>query len=508
MSTERLVVIGNGMAGARAVEEILAGEQATGVQRFEITVFGEEPCGNYNRILLSGVLSGTHDAGSIFLHPYSWYEENGVTLHAGERVTSIDRDRRIVTSAAGRDVPYDRLLIATGSRPFVPPIDGLRDAEGAPKPGVFVFRTLDDCRRIAAYAGTARRAVVIGGGLLGLEAAYGLKDHGVEVHVIQHTDRLMDRQLDPAAGDILRAEVERMGISVHLNAAVTAVVGDGQVTGLRLADGRLLGCNMVVVACGILPNVEVAAACGLEVERGILVDDRLQCPADPAVYSVGECAQHRGKTYGLVAPLWEQARVLADHLTGRRPDAAYFGSDTGTRLKVMGLEVASLGLIEPADEQDEVVQFIEPRRGVYKKLIIRDDRLVGAIVLGDSARIPTLMQAFDRGAPLPRERASLLFDLGGPIGAISPDAMPDDATVCHCNGVSKGDIRECVRGGGASLSAVMRATRAGTGCGSCKGLVREFVERFRPADGPATPLTQLTGFADSAPQRALAGVES
>jgi nitrite reductase (NADH) large subunit len=508
MSTERLVVIGNGMAGARAVEEILAGEQATGERRFEITVFGDEPCGNYNRILLSGVLSGAQDAGGIFLHPFSWYEENGVTLHAGDRVTAIDRENRLVTSASGRSVQYDRLLIATGSRPFVPPIDGLRTEDGAAKSGVFVFRTLEDCRRMAGYAAKCRRAVVVGGGLLGLEAAYGLKDHGVEVHVLQRSDRLMDVQLDAPSGDILRAAVESMGVRVSCNAITAAVLGDEQVTGLRLQDGTLLECDMVVLACGIQPNVELAAACGLDVERGIVVDDHLQCPSDPAVYSVGECAQHRGKTYGLVAPLWEQAKVLADHLTGRRSEAAYLGSETGTRLKVMGLEVASLGLIEPAGADDEVVQFIEPRRGVYKKLIIRDDRLVGAIILGDSARIPTLMQAFDRAAPLPRDRASLLFDLGGPLGTVSPDAMPDDATVCHCNGVSKGDIRECVLGGGASLSAVMRATRAGTGCGSCKGLVREFVERFRPAEGAAIPLACLTGGAEAAPARSLSGVEA
>lgn len=482
---QQLVVIGNGMAGARAVEEILAGEQATGERRFEITVFGDEPYGNYNRILLSGVLNGTHDPGAIFLHPFSWYEENGVTLHAGDRVTGINLELREVKSESGLTIPYDRLIIATGSRPFIPPIAGLRTAAGDRKPGVFVLRTLDDCRRIARHARRSRRAVVIGGGLLGLEAAYGLKDQGVEVTVLQHSHRLMDRQLDPTAADILRTAVEEMGVRVLVNAATEAISGSDEVTGLILRDGRSLDCDMVILACGIQPNVELAAEAGLTVERGIVVNDQLRSTTDPAVYAVGECVQHRGTSYGLVAPLWEQARVLADHLTGRRPDAAYTGSRTGTRLKVMGLEVASLGLIEPEDARDEVVVYSEPKRGIYKKLIIRNDRLVGAIVLGDPLRVPALMQAFDRGLPLPQERATLLFDLGGSVQRVTPDAMPEEATVCHCNGVCKADIRECVRGGGASLQAVMRATRAGTGCGSCKGLIREFVELFRAEAGTA-----------------------
>jgi len=486
MSTERLVVIGNGMAGARTVEEILAAERslaptlASGPERFEITVFGDEPYGNYNRILLSSVLSGDHEPGGIFLNPVTWYEENGITLHCGDRVSRIDREQRVVVSASGRQVPYDRLIIATGSRAFVPDIDGLRGEDGASKSGIFAFRNLDDCRRIAGYAGKCRRAVVIGGGLLGLEAAYGLRGYGIEVQVVHQASHLMNRQLDAPAAGTLRARIEQLGIGVLLNRRTSEVLGDEAVTGLRFDDGETLECDMVVFACGIQPNVELGQESGLEVERAIIVDDQLRT-SDPAIYSVGECTQHRGELYGLVAPLWEQAQVLAHHLTGLRPNAAYRGSKTASRLKVMGLEVASMGLIEPELESDEVVLFHEPKRGIYKKLVIRDDRLVGAIVLGDGLRAPLLMQLFDRSTPLPQERASLLFDLGGAPAAVTPEAMADDAPVCHCNGVTKGDIRECVAGGGCSLQAVMRATRAGTGCGSCKGLVRVLVERLRPA---------------------------
>jgi nitrite reductase (NADH) large subunit len=238
------------------------------------------------------------------------------------------------------------------------------------------------------------------------------------------------------------------------------------------------------------------------VNAAIVVDDQLRT-SDPAIYAVGECVQHRGQLYGLVAPLWEQAQILAQHLTGLRPEAAYRGSKTSSRLKVMGLEVASMGLIEAELESDEVVLFHEPKRGVYKKLIIRDDRLVGAISLGDPLRAPLLMQLFDRSTPLPQERAALLFDLGGAPAAVSPEAMTDDAPVCHCNGVTKGDLRECIAGGGCSLQAVMRATRAGTGCGSCKGLVRVLEERLRPAGASETSAAAETSASDDIPMGVL-----
>lgn len=478
---ERLVVVGNGMAGARFLEELVA---RGGLDRCEVTVFGEEPGGCYNRILLSDVLNGSRQASDIWLNPAGWYAENDLTLHAGERVTEIDRERRTVRSETGREVVYDVLVLATGSRPFVPPMDGLRLEDGSEKPGVFVFRTLDDCRKIAGWATKSRKAAVIGGGLLGLEAARGLQEHGVEVHVVHQSDHLMNAQLDPEGGALLRSRMEAMGIHLHLSRSTSVVLGTDQVTGLRFADGSGLECDMVVVACGIRPNVELARECGLDVDRAILVDDQLRSHSDPHIYGVGECVQHRGVTYGLVAPLWEQAAVLADVLTGG--ERRYEGSKTVTRLKVMGVELSAMGLTRPESEADEVVQFIEPRRGIYKKLIVRNDRLVGAILLGDAARAPYLMQAFDRGTPVPEDRAALLFDLGGAPRGHTLEEMTDDSIVCHCNQVCKADIRECVLGGGDTLPALMRATRAGTGCGSCKPLLRELISRSRPARELAT----------------------
>jgi nitrite reductase (NADH) large subunit len=474
---KRLVVIGNGMAGGRLLEELVA--RGAGEQ-YAITVFGEEPGGCYNRILLSDVLNGARDAGDIWLNSLEWYAQNGITLHAGDRVTAIDRGQCTVHSASGREIAYDHLVLATGSRPFVPPLDGLRLEDGSEKPGVFVFRTLEDCRRIAGWATKSRRAAVIGGGLLGLEAARGLVEHGVEVHVIHQAGHLMNQQLDAEAGSMLAARIRAMGIHLHLGRTTMAVGGEEQVAELRFAEGEPLACDMVVVACGVRPNVELARDCGLAVERALLVDDQLRSLSDPKVSGVGECVEHRGVTYGLVAPLWEQAAVLADALTGG--ERRYEGSKTITRLKVMGVELSAMGAMEAETEDDEIVRFSERGRGIYKKLIVREGRLAGAILLGDATRAPYLIQAFDRGTPVPEERAALLFDLGGAARSHTLEEMTDDSIVCHCNQVCKGDIAECVRGGGDSLPAVMRTTRAGAGCGSCKSLLRELINRSRPRE--------------------------
>ena len=471
---QRLVVIGNGMAGARAVEEIL---DRGGAEQFEISVFGEEPGGNYNRILLSEVLHGAREERDIVLHPLTWYVENGVRLHVGERATRIDREARVVHGERGSRVSYDLLLLATGSRPTIPAIEGIGTRQTGLRSGVFVFRTLDDCRRLRIHAANSRRVAVIGGGLLGLEAARGLKEHGLEVHVIHRRDRLMDRQLDAPAAAVLLAAIEKLGVQVHLEKRTAAVLGEECVTGLRFEDGTELQCDMVVLACGVQPNVELARECGLSVERGILVDDQLLTD-DPAILAVGECVQHRGEVYGLVAPLWEQATVLADHLTGRKPDAAYRGSRSVAKLKVAGVDLTAMGEVEPRDAEDEVVQYVEAKRGVYKKLVVRNGKLAGAILMGDAEKAPYLIQAFERGTPLPEERAALLFSLGGSGSQLSPLEMPDEATICHCNGVCKADLRECVLSGACGLHAVMQATRAGTGCGSCKPLVKELVDRF------------------------------
>jgi len=325
---------------------------------------------------------------------------------------------------------------------------------------------------------------VIGGGLLGLEAARGLLNHGCEVHVIHLAQHLMEMQLDAAGGLMLRKAMEGMGVTVHLGKLTTAVLTEGddprtaKVAGLRFKDGTELACDMVVVSAGIRPNAEIGARAGLTVERAIVVDNAMRSPDDHRVYAVGECVQHRGKVYGLVAPLWEQAKVFADQVTGFNPAAEYTGSKLATKLKVMGVELASMGITEPQDDGDEVIQFSEPRHGTYKKLIVRDGRLVGGILMGDISKAAYLMQAFDRDSRLPEERLELLFDLGAPPQAVTLEEMPADAQVCNCNGVSKAAIGACVAGGSRSTTAVMKATRAGMGCGSCKSLVGELVEWF------------------------------
>jgi len=487
MTKQRLVVIGNGMAGARTVEEILS---RGGAEQFQIAMFGDEPYGNYNRILLSNVVNGSQDASDIFLNDMSWYGENDIRLHAGVRATQIDRiGKRVYGQRAGsapgagasaEEVvePYDKLIIATGSRPFIPPIKNIFESSGKLRPGVFAFRTLDDCRAIMAAAAGARRAVVIGGGLLGLEAARGLLTHGCEVHIVHLSPLLMNQQLDRDAAGILRTAIEKMGITPHLGQSTAAILGDGTVTGVLFKDDTTIDCEMVVVSTGIQANGTLARESGLSVERGIVVDNHMRSVDDFDVYVVGECAQHRGVTYGLVAPLWDQAKVLADHLTERNLGAVYTGSKLATKLKVMGIELAAMGIPDAAHDDDEVVVFSEPKRGRYKKLVIRNGRLVGAIMLGDLDKVAYLTQAFDKNSPLPDERLSLLFDLGTPGKKVTLDEMPAEAQICNCNGVSKAAIGACVASGRRTAKLVMEKTRAGMGCGSCKSLVSDLVAWF------------------------------
>jgi nitrite reductase (NADH) large subunit len=470
---ERLVVIGNGMAGARTVEEIL---ERGGGDRFAITMFGDESYGNYNRIMLSNVLAGVEDEAGIFLNDLSWYADNGVTLHAGTRITRIDRHAKRVYAEDGTSTPYDKLIIATGSRAFVPPIPGIRRPGRGYHQGVFAFRTLDDTRAMIRYAREHERAVVIGGGLLGLEAARGLQNHLPDVTLVHAAGHLMNAQLNPEAGVILQRSVEKLGIKVITGAHTTEILGKHAVTGVKLKDGREVPCDIVVAAAGIRANAELARTSGLVVERGIVVDDQMRAQDEPDIYAVGECAQHRGQTYGLVAPLWDQARVLADHLTGRDLDAAYHGSRVATKLKVAGVDVAAMGVKEAERDDDETLVFAEPRKGVYKSVVIRDGRLVGATLVGDVKKVAFLVQAFDRGLALPEERLELIFDLGGPPAEVSAAELADDTQVCNCNGVTKATIAGTVRAGCRTVGSVMDRTRAGKGCGTCRGLVGQIVE--------------------------------
>ena len=502
MTKRRLVVIGNGMAGARAVENVLA---RGGAELFDVVMFGDEPYGNYNRIMLSGILNGSKTLDDILINTPAWYAEAGVKLHSGDRVVEIDRAARRVRSARGAEEPYDVLLIATGSKAFVPPFKGAFGADGRLKTGLFAYRTLDDCRGIADAARGARKAVTIGGGLLGLEAARALGALGCESHVVHLAGHLLELQLDATGGGMLRRAMEGFGLHVHTGKATTEILGADRVAGLTFKDGTSFDCDLVVVAAGVRPNSEIGLRAGLTVERAIVVNDHMQSIDDRSIYAVGECAQHRGTVYGLVAPLWDQAKVFADHVTGRDEEAAYHGSKLATKLKVMGVELASMGITEPKDEHDEVIQFAEPKRGTYKKLIVRDGRLVGGILMGEISKAAYLMQAFDRDSPLPEERLALLFDLGAAPQAVSPVDMPDEARICNCNGVSKGAIGAAVAAGHREGAAVMAATRAGMGCGSCRSLVETLTDHFAaeasairpPAVGPGKDPAKLDGHVEA-----------
>jgi len=489
----RLVIVGNGMSGARALEEILA---RGGGELFDIRVFGDEPYGNYNRILLSEVLANAEEAGEpdsegfddsdeLFLNPIDWYAENGITLHAGVRIVRIDRYGKCVLGDDGSVTRYDKLVLATGSRSFFPPMEGMWTDRTTLTPGVFGFRSLDDATSMLAHVQEDRTAVVIGGGLLGLEAAAGLQAHGLAVHIVHPTDVLMNQQLEAEASKVLRSKLEQRGMHMHLGVKTSAILlgGGGSVAGVRFTDDSTLDCDMVVVTAGIRPNVGLAMTSGLETQRAIVVDDKMRSVDDDDILVVGECAQHRGEVYGVVGPLWEQAAVLADVISGAKPEAEYHGSRLATKLKVAGVDVAQMGLKTPEKPSDEFVQFSETGRGVYQTVIIREGTLVGATLVGDVRKVAALTQAFDSRSALPEERVKLLFDLGAADDSSSAAELPDDTQICNCNGISKGDLVACVQNGETRVSGCMNATRAGKGCGSCKGLVKDVVESAVAAAG-------------------------
>lgn len=448
-------MIGNGMAGARLVDELLRRDPALAV-----TVVGAEDRPAYNRVLLSDVLAGRRRAREIDLPGPA-----AAVRHLGVRALAVDRQDRTVTTETGV-LAYDRLVLATGSNAVVPPVHGIAGSDGRLLPGVHVFRTLDDCDAIVEAAGRARRAVVVGGGLLGLEAARGLLGHGLDVHVVHAAGHLLDTQLDAAGGAVLRRAVQGLGIGVHLGARAVEVTGRRKVTGVRLAGNEHVDGDLVVLACGVRPEVSLARGAGLAVGRGVLVDDRLATD-DPRVYAVGECAEHRGQVYGLVAPAWEQAAVLADVLTGRA--AVYPGSRSVARLKAAGLDVAAMGETapEPADSGDglEVLVWSDPARQVYKKLVVRDGVVTGAVLLGDLSTAGAVTQAYDRATPLPAGRLHLLF---AGLGAAAPAEAADGDVVCTCNAVTAGALRAC---GARTVGEAALATRATTGCGTCAGSV-------------------------------------
>ncbi|KWW99193.1 Nitrite reductase (NAD(P)H) large subunit [Carbonactinospora thermoautotrophica] len=478
-AVNRVVVVGYGMAGARLARELRAR-----ARDLRIIVFGAERYPAYNRVLLSSVLAGKADEGDIALaEPTSRVE-----LRTGVTVTAIDPADRTVTTDDGTVTRYDALVLATGSRAWIPPVDGL-DPAALPE-GVAVFRTLEDCRRILRAAEGARRAVVLGGGLLGLEAARGLALRGLRVEVLHAMGHLMERQLDPGASRVLTRTLRGLGVSVRLNALTEAVLCDqGRVRAVRLAGGEVVEADLLVVACGVRPETALAEAAGLKVDRGVVVDDQLRT-CDPAIYAIGDCAEHDGTVYGLVAPAWEQARVVADVITGADPRARYAGSRVVTRLKATGVDLAAMGDTQvEEDEEHEVLQFVDPTRGTYKKVVIRDDRLVGAILLGENATVGTVTQLFDRSAPVPVDRRALLFaDLRGQAARTveSPVQIPDRTTICQCNSVTKSAITKSWLAGARSVEDVIKETRATTGCGGCRDTVEGIVEWLAASDPQTT----------------------
>lgn len=475
---QRLVVIGNGMSGARFVEEVLARK---GSELFEIVIFGDEPYGNYNRILLSGVLAGAYDPKDIFINPLDWYNRQNITLHAGRSVTDINFEQKMVYSTDRKVEPYDKLVLATGSKPFVPELSNLYSNKGTYKNGVFVFRTLDDCNAMIKYVPLARKVAVIGGGILGLEAAYAMLNRGREVHLCHVMPCLMNVQLDQHASDILRNILVKMGIQVHLEMQTAGLLGEETISGLIFQDGTQMACDMLIIAAGVRPNIQLAQKAGLDVERGIIVHDDLSSSRSD-VYALGECIQHRGRTYGLVSPLWEQARTLADQLTNAAEKRPYTGSRESTTLKVAGVELVVMGEKEGIQEQDEVVTYAEPARGIYKKLIVREDRLAGAILLGNAPTAPRLRQIFDRNELLPENRAELFFPLTTEgTQTFNVAELPESAQICKCNGVSKGEIIAAIKAGKQSLNLLCDATHAGTGCRSCRPQMEALLELV--ADG-------------------------
>ncbi|MBO9608952.1 MAG: NAD(P)/FAD-dependent oxidoreductase [Paenibacillaceae bacterium] len=468
----KLVMIGNGMAGVSFVEQLLK----LNPHRYDITIIGAEPHPNYNRIMLSSVLAGDAGMQDIVLNDWDWYRDNNITLHAGHTATAIDTAKRIVTTDQGVKADYDELVLATGSLPFMLPLPG------ADKEGVIAFRDIKDCETMIETAKSYRKAVVIGGGLLGIEAARGLLNLNMEVGVVHIYSHLMERQLDRTAAIMLQAELERQGMRFLLEKQSDSIFGRKRVGGLRFKDGTHVEADLIVMAVGIRPNVQLAKASGIEVNRGIVVDDHLQTSV-PGIYAVGECAEHRGTVYGLVAPLYEQGAVLAKRLAAV-DSPGYQGSVVSTKLKVSGVNVFSAGRF--ADEPGtRSVRVQDEFDGVYKKVVFQDGKPIGAVLFGDTSDSAKLFAAIRGGADYSGREKELLFGPGGGSGSGGQPvseaeriaAMSGDEIICGCNGVAKDTIVEAITDKGCvTLREIKACTKASGGCGGCKPLVESILE--------------------------------
>lgn len=476
---ERLVLVGNGMAGVRVIEELLK----LAPDLYDITVFGAEPFGNYNRILLSPVLAGEKTLKDIMLNDLDWYRSNGIKLHAGKKVVDINRARRIVIGDDGTNEPYDKLVLATGSSPFIIPVPGNN------LPGVITFRDIHDVNAMLEASSQYKRAVVVGGGLLGLEAANGLHKRGMEVTVVHLIDSLMEKQLDKPASALLRRSLEQRGLRFLMEAQTAAILGEDQVRGVKFKDGREIEADLVVLAVGIRPNIELAKKIGIHCERGVIVNDTMQT-YDPRVYAVGECVQHRSQTYGLVAPLFDMAKVCANHLA-KFGIARYQGSVISTKLKVTGIDLFSAGDFN-GDETTEDIVMQDAARGVYKKLVLKENRLQGAVLFGDTADGAWYFNLMREGTDITDIRDNLMFgqahigDSGH--GGNNVSALADNAEICGCNGVCKGTITRAIMDKGLfTVDDVRMHTKASSSCGSCTGLVEQLLASVLGGDYSKSP---------------------
>lgn len=461
MPKKQLILIGNGMAGIRAIEEVLKLKP----NEFDITVFGSEPYPNYNRIQLSKVLQGDTDVSDITLNEWQWYEDNSIRLYPGETVTHIDKDKQIVFTDKDREEAYDTLIIATGSNPFMLPIPG------ADKEGVTAFRDIKDCEKMIDYSKNFKKAAVIGGGLLGLEAARGLLNLGMQVDVIHLNDFLMERQLDLAAGQLLQKELESQGMNFLLNKQTAEIIGEKNVTGLKFNDGETIDADLIVMAVGIKPNIALAKENGIRVNRGILVNDFMETDV-PNIFAVGECVEHRETVYGLVAPLYEQGQAMAKRICGL-DGQGYQGSVLSTQLKVSGVDVFSTGKINE-DEDTKAIKVFDDWNGTYKKLIVDDGKLTGAVLFGDTKDGTRLLSLIKKAAPIETYLEANQSDQSGESLVAE---MPNDELICGCNGVSKGTIVDAIKSQGlTSVEEVKGCTNASRSCGTCKSLVSDLLE--------------------------------
>lgn len=472
---QKLVLIGNGMAGVRAVEEILK----THPNLYEITIFGKEPYPNYNRIQLSSVLQGSTTIDDIVINSWEWYKENNIQLYTGEEIIKIDKENKQVHSDQGTVVSYDKLILATGSNPFIIPLPGVE------KEGVIAFRDIKDCETMIETSKHYKRAVVIGGGLLGLEAARGLLNLNMEVSVVHITHTLMERQLDETAGKMLQDELEKQGMKFLLAKQTTKLTGRKRVTGVAFADGSIEKADLVVMAVGIRPNVQLAKESGFEVNRGIVVNDYMQT-SDPDVYAVGECAEHREIVYGLVAPLYDQGKVLAKHVCAQETEP-YTGSVTSTSLKVSGVDVFSAGEFRDGPDT-QALRIHDESQGVYKKLLMRRNRIVGAVLFGDTSDGQKIFSMLRNRTDISElQKFSLLTTKDGAEAGVDFASMSDEEIICGCNGVSKGTIVEAIQTQGlTTVEQIKGCTNASRSCGRCKTDVGKLLEcvlgdSFNPA---------------------------